>query len=126
MSRNAATTWSQERPDGYCASSRPILTFVGADPFTATEDVRARVVAASYLNLLVDGAHFWEQRHPGFLDEFHASTQIPTDTVVALRRWTSRANTVELRLIAGRPKSKRPSNGKWAMWTTDCAFPQRP
>jgi len=68
------------------ASPRPILTFVGADPFTATEDVRAGVVAASYLNLLVDGAHFWEQRHPGFLDEFHASTQIPTDTVVALRR----------------------------------------
>ncbi|MEZ5118373.1 MAG: gamma-glutamylcyclotransferase family protein [Candidatus Nanopelagicales bacterium] len=67
------------------SSSRPVLTFVGAESFTAPRDVRAGVVAASYLNLLVDGAQFWEQRHPGFLDEFHASTRMPADAV-ALRR----------------------------------------
>jgi dephospho-CoA kinase len=66
-------------------SPRPALTFVGAESFTAPRDVRAGVVAASYLNLLVDGAQFWEQLHPGFLDEFHASTQMPADAV-ALRR----------------------------------------
>jgi hypothetical protein len=49
-------------------------------------NARAGVVAASYLRLLTEGAMFWEQRNPGFLDEFHASTQMPTDAVVALRR----------------------------------------
>lgn len=67
------------------SSPRPVLTFVGAESFTAPRDVQSGVVAASYLNLLVDGALFWEQRHPGFLDEFHASTRMPADAV-ALRR----------------------------------------
>ena len=77
----AGTAWTDP-----ASSPLPVLTFMGAEPFTAPEDVRAGVVAASYLELLMDGALFWEQRHPGFLDEFHSSTQMPADAVVRLRR----------------------------------------
>ncbi len=60
---------------------------MGRTRYTQPAHVAQGVVASAYLNLIQDGARSWEERHPGFLRDFHASTVLPeADRVVGLSR----------------------------------------
>lgn len=64
-----------------------VVTFVGAPEFTAPERVDAGVAAKNYVDLMHAGARFWDERHPGFLNDFHMSTRMPSAApIVPLRR----------------------------------------
>jgi hypothetical protein len=64
-----------------------VLAFVGRTRYTAPSDVERGVVARAYLDLMEDGARSWDERHPGFLRDFHASTVVPdAGRVIGLTR----------------------------------------
>lgn len=69
------------------AEAARVVTFTGMPAFTTAEDVGAGVVAQNYVDLIQAGARHWDERHPGFLNDFHESTQMPSaDAIVPLRR----------------------------------------
>jgi hypothetical protein len=71
-----------------------VLAFVGRPSYTDPSDVARGVVARAYLDLIQDGARSWDERHPGFLRDFHAGTVLPdADRVVALARFDHPGNS---------------------------------
>jgi cation transport regulator ChaC len=59
-----------------------VVAFVGRDRFTGPVGPDARLPEA-YLRAVEDGAMYWEQRCPGFLADFVASTRAPRPSRVA-------------------------------------------
>lgn len=67
--------------------SANILTFVGLAVYTDPAQVKVGSVARFYLDAIVAGVRFWEEKFPGFLHAFHGSTRMPgVDQIIGLRR----------------------------------------
>ena len=61
--------------------------FVGREVFTQEEDVKRGVIPRSYMDTVLRGVSFWEERARGFEGDYHASTIIPPETeITPLRR----------------------------------------
>lgn len=64
-----------------------VWAFVGLPRFTKPAALSEGVVPAAYLAAVTRGAQHWEQRYPGFLEEFRASTVLPAaERVTELER----------------------------------------
>lgn len=65
----------------------PVLAFLGREEFTQPDDVARGLLSAAYRDVVVTGAHRWDQQVPGFAADFHASTDLPgADRVRVLHR----------------------------------------
>jgi hypothetical protein len=74
-------------PATHARLSGPVVTFMGKSRFTRPGDVDRGVVSADYLETVEGGAAYWDQRYPGFADDYRATTVSPDPSrVVALTR----------------------------------------
>ena len=72
--------------------SAPTFAFIGADRYTAPEDLARGVLPQNYLDTVREGATSWESRCPGFLADFDATTQLPGKPRIADLRRVDAAN----------------------------------
>ena len=73
--------------EGFEPRRHEVIAFVGRDAFTRAEEVGRGVIQRSYLDTVVRGVLFWEERFPGFEAGFRASTRIPSGAeLMSLRR----------------------------------------
>jgi len=74
-------------PAAHAGLSGPVVTFIGKSRFTRPDDVARGMVSADYLETVEGGAAYWDQRYPGFADDYRATTVSPDPTrVVPLTR----------------------------------------
>ena len=74
----------------YASSERPRLsvsTFVARDEFTQPADVARGLVPKSYMDSVLAGVSFWDERCSGFADDFQKSTvPMPEEKIAILDR----------------------------------------
>jgi hypothetical protein len=74
-------------PAARATLSGRIVTFVGKERFTRPADVIRGVVPAEYLESVEGGAAYWDQRYPGFADDYRETTEsLDPSRVVTLTR----------------------------------------
>lgn len=65
----------------------PVRAFVGQPQFCRPQAVASGLVPADYWDSICRAAAIWEQRCPGFAEDFAASTDAPApERIVAMRR----------------------------------------
>ena len=60
-----------------------VFAFVGRPSFIRDEDVRRGVIDRRYLHCISEGVSQWEERFPGFQNEFERSTELDASVPIA-------------------------------------------
>lgn len=81
------TSLTSPYPAARADLSGRVVTFIGKRQFTQPDDVARGVVSDEYLGTVEGGATYWDQRYPGFADDYRETTESPDRSrVVRLTR----------------------------------------
>ena len=69
--------------DRFDRSRCRVFAFVGRPSFIRDEDVRRGVIDRRYLHCISEGVSQWEERFPGFQNEFERSTELDASVPIA-------------------------------------------